>query len=103
MILCGLLLLAGCSTLAPNPLFPDPYTAGGAETEIIFTDLPASCTIEIYSVNGERIRTIIESDGDGQAAWDIKNESGEAVQSGLYNYIIKSSEGEKKGKLIIKK
>jgi hypothetical protein len=96
------LLLLGCAEeQSPNPLFPDPYISG--DTNITFTDLASSCTIEIYTLERELVRTITETNGDGQAVWDIMNEKGEEVASGVYLYVIESDEGSKKGKLIITK
>jgi hypothetical protein len=94
-------LAAGCAENSSNYLFPDPYVAGQGYNEIVFTDLPASCTIDILTVNGDVVRTIVESDGDGQAAWDLRNSSGKELTSGLYLYIIESTQEVKRGKLVI--
>jgi flagellar hook assembly protein FlgD len=96
-------LLAGCAEQTAQPLFPDPYVTSEGHTDITFTDLASSCTIEIYTLERELVRTISETDGDGQAVWDVRNEKGEAVGSGVYLYVIKSSQDSKKGKLIITK
>ena len=90
--------LAGCSDPQAGYIFPDPYLSG--DTEIVFTDLPASCTIEVFTLNGERVKTITEDDGDGQAVWNVRNDAGDLLGSGLYTYIIRS-ETEEKGKLVI--
>jgi hypothetical protein len=90
--------LAGCSDPRPGYVFPDPCLSGS--TEIVFTDLPASCTIEVYTLSGERVKTLVESDGDGQAIWDIRNDAGELLGSGLYTYIIRSDQ-EEQGKIVI--
>jgi flagellar hook assembly protein FlgD len=100
--LAGLLLAAGCAEkLKSNYVFPDPYLSGTGTAQITFTDLPASCTIDIYTLNGDPVRTITESDGDGQAVWDLKNGGGEQMASGIYKYVIKTGSDEKKGKLVI--
>ncbi len=103
VLACGLLLMTGCAKYASNPLFPDPSLAAGGGAKITFTDLPSSCTIEVYTLPGDRVISIVESDGDGQAVWDLKNEAGEPVGAGLYDYVINSSEGKKNGILVIKK
>ena len=96
--------MAGCSTSSfDNSPFPDPYIYGEGDQEIVFIDLPAVCTIEIKTVSGDLIKTIIENDGDGEAIWDVTNEDGEKVGSGVYLYVIKSAEGERSGKIIITK
>ena len=98
--------IAGCSTTLPkaDKPFPNPYyVVSGGTAEVTFTDLSACCTIEISTSTGNLLRTIFETDGDGQATWDLKNDSGENLTGGLYLYIIKSSEGDRKGKIIITK
>lgn len=96
-------LLTGCAEHSPNSPFPDPYVFSKGHTEIVFTDIPASCEILILNLDGDVVRTILENDGDGQASWDVKNKAGEDLTAGIYLYIIKSSEGERKGKLIVSK
>jgi len=81
--------------------FPNPFKPSSGHTIITFTNLAAQCTIRIYSVSGELVKTIQETDGDGQKTWDVKNESGEGLRSGLYLYVISSSADTKKGKLVV--
>jgi len=96
-------LMSGCSTSFDNSPFPDPYIYGEGDQEIVFIDLPAACTIEIKTMSGDLIKTILENDGDGQASWDVTNEDGEKVGSGIYLYVIKSAEEERSGKIMITK
>ncbi len=104
MMLTAGSLLSGCSSVsgpvARSP-FPDPFSAALGHTTITFVDLPASCTIEIYTLTGTLVRTLTETDGDAEHIWDVKNDAGEDVVSGVYNYVIKSSSGELSGKLTI--
>ncbi len=81
--------------------FPNPFKPSSGHTIITFTNLAAQCTIRVYSVSGELVKTIQETDGDGQKTWDVKNESGEGLRSGLYLYVISSSADTKKGKLVV--
>lgn len=99
----GACLVVGCASVnnIQNPEMPNPYTAGLGQNQIIFNDLDASCTIKIYTLSGELVRTIVESDGDGQAVWDTKNEAGDALESGTYQYLIENSGRQKKGKIVI--
>ena len=96
--------ITGCSTSSfDNSPFPDPCIYSEGDEEIVFIDLPASCRIEIKTVFGDLIKTIIENDGDGEASWDLTNDAGEGVGSGVYLYLIKSTEEEKSGKIMITK
>ena len=98
-----LILVGGCSNRFSNSVFPDPCLFSQGHNQIFFTDLPASCTIEITTLTGDLVRTIVESDGDGEASWDVKNQAGEEMGSGIYLYLIKSPGEVKKGKLVITK
>ncbi|MBN2057848.1 MAG: T9SS type A sorting domain-containing protein [Candidatus Saganbacteria bacterium] len=103
MFIAGL-LLSGCTeTVTTSQVFPDPYVMGQGSNEVVFIDLAAVCTIEITMLDGSLVRRISETDGDGQASWDLKNQAGEDVVSGIYLYLIKSQSQEAKGRLIINK
>jgi flagellar hook assembly protein FlgD len=78
---------------------PNPYTS--VANQVTFVDLPATCTITVYTLEGARVRAIQESDGDGVAYWDTKNETGGTVESGTYQFVISSLTGQKKGKVVI--
>ena len=103
LLLALCLFMAGCETVTfvPDKPFPNPYVVEPGVTEIYFNDLAAVCTIEITTSTGVPVRTITESDGDGQAVWDLKNEAGEDLTAGIYLYIIKDAERTRKGKVII--
>jgi titin len=81
--------------------FPVPFNPGEGHTQITFTNLAQTCTIRIFTLSGDLVKTIQETDGDGQAAWDVKNESGFDIVSGVYIYHIKSEDDSKTGKLLI--
>jgi len=80
--------------------FPNPCRArdGG---NAIFTNLTENCEIKIYNIAGEFVRKINEQT-EGTAEWDLKNDEGEDVASGLYIYVITNQKDErKKGKLVV--
>jgi len=64
--------------------------------------LPSSCKIRIYTISGELIRELEETDGDGTYIWqDIEDKKGRELSSGVYIYIIDSGEEKKSGKIMI--
>ena len=80
--------------------YPNPAATAG---RFVFTNLTAKASIAIYTISGELFRSITENDGDGNAEWDMKNDSGEAVSRGMYIYLITNNNGEKKsGKIAVK-
>jgi len=56
--------------------------------------------IRIFTVSGERVRTISKDDTGADAFWDVRNDGGSQVASGLYLYIIDAGT-RKTGKLIV--
>lgn len=86
---------------------PDPYRENDtadrfgpyAGPEIRFFNLPAVATIRIYTMNGERVRTLehVQRSGGvsgGQIVWDLKNEHQRDVISGVYLYAVQTPSGE---------
>ena len=79
----------------PNPVNP---TTG---QPVIFQSLPAdpSMTIEIYTLDMKKVKTLYNGNGINAAAfgnsaeWNGKNESGQYVASGVYLYIVRSQFG----------
>jgi hypothetical protein len=68
----------------PNP------ARGGAPASIAFS-LPASgrATLRVYGARGERVRTLVDGElppGPGTATWNLLDEAGRAVPSGIYYY-----------------
>jgi hypothetical protein len=60
---------------------------------ITFDGLPANSTIKIFTVSGRWVKTI--SNANGLATWDVKNDSGDMVASGLYIYLVTDDQGNK--------
>jgi hypothetical protein len=92
----------------PVPFRPHgPNSGSGAgrtgreETGITFTELPAQGTIEVFNVRGERVWRSDIPNASGQLRWDVRNQSGQPVASGVYLYVIQSPKDKKTGKLAI--
>ena len=75
--------------------FPNPYYgANRAETDkvsrfITFNHLPTRATIRIFNLAGALVRTIEKNDATTQfQRWDLQNENGLPVASGLYIVFI---------------
>jgi len=56
-----------------------------------FTNLPSQCTIYIFTVDANLVKTIHHNSNSGTATWDLKAEGGREVSSGTYMYLVKSS------------
>lgn len=87
---------------------PNPFVIGegssqpGDQDVIQFVNVPNPCTIRIYSVRGDLIKTLYAPEGKGAiVSWDQATDYGQYVTSGIYIYHIESQMGEKIGKLAI--
>ena len=108
-----ILLAALCAFISPSSMgsastplanahaFPVPFVPSRGDNRTTFTDLSSVATIRIYSINGDLIQTLHESDGDGLYVWDGKSSDGGDLASGVYIYHVQSPTDEKKGKLVI--
>ena len=82
-------------------VFPNPFKPSEGHTQMTFASLSSACTIKIFNLSGDLVKTIVEDDGDGYTTWDVKNQAGEELASGLYFYVIKSDTETRKGKFIV--
>jgi hypothetical protein len=82
--------------------FPSPFIASkSSDGKIWFTGLGQSGTIRIYTSEGRLVRELSIEGGTEQWAWDVRNDSGEPVASGLYSYVIKNDKESKTGRLAV--
>jgi hypothetical protein len=97
----------GKISVYPNPFKPN---SGLGHTHITFGSkrdisrrLTRYATIRIYDVAGDLIKTLEVVPADkGQKVWNVRNEAGKEVASGVYIYLITNPQGEKCiGKLAI--
>lgn len=70
----------------PNPVRPNQ--AGNAKT-LTFTNLSRDVTVRIFTLAGRLVRKV-EHMADPYT-WDLRNDSGEHVQSGVYFYVVTDS------------
>jgi len=81
--------------------YPNPCRVGAGENSIMFANLTKEATIKILTPSGQVIRTLEEKDGNGGVSWDLRNEQGEMVASGIYVFYVVSNNDSKKGKLAV--
>lgn len=84
--------------VAPNPYIGAASwerasgSIGRGERKIEFFNLPLECTIRIFNIRGELVRTI-EHEGsmeDGSASWDLRSNDSEDVAYGIYFYHVEA-------------
>ena len=69
-------------------VYPNPVKLGDQNQNLTFANLTKNASIVIFSINGEKIKSLIENNGDGGTNWDLKNENGIAISSGVYIYRV---------------
>jgi len=112
----SLLTSANSNILNKVRVVPNPYVVssileqqssfrGRGERFIRFINLPARCTIRIYTINGDLVRKLEHNsavDGSGVERWDLLTKDGLEVSFGLYIYHIEAPGiGSKVGKFAI--
>jgi hypothetical protein len=68
-------------------VYPNPcYTS--KNYQLTFAGLTENVTIKIFNITGELVRTLQKNDKGDKTNWDLKNEAGEKVASGIYIYLV---------------
>jgi hypothetical protein len=108
--------------VVPNPYRTDmdyTYEGGGWEglgrqwvedkRVVWFIHLPPKCTIRIFTIAGEVVKTISHDDAQreanglavGQEEFILLSESNRALASGIYVYLVESEYGTQTGKFVV--
>jgi len=82
-------------------VYPNPCNLGKGCTGVTFTRLTLDATVRIYTISGELVRTIKKSSNMDSVGWDLRNDGGRQVASGLYLYLNEGNGTVKKGKMVI--
>ncbi|MCK5077011.1 MAG: T9SS type A sorting domain-containing protein, partial [Calditrichia bacterium] len=76
-------------------VFPNPYYAFNSEStsrfdaHVTFNNLPEKATIRIFNLIGEQVKKFDKESSSQFLKWDLKNESGLPVGSGIFIVHIK--------------
>ena len=92
---------ASSNDVSSVSVYPNPYygthaiESSRADKYVSFNHLPAEATIDIYSLGGVFVRSIDKTDATQFAQWDLMNQYGYPVASGMYVARVKSGGEEK--------
>ncbi len=78
----------------PQPVRPE-------HKQLIFAKLPQNTQIQIFTLNGQRVRSFYKTNDNGGVVWDLRDQNGRRVGSGIYFYRIECHGKERIGKLVI--
>jgi len=89
------------SELSGMRIYPRPWRADRhSAVPITFDQLTSDVTISIFTLSGHLVRKL--NSAGGIATWDLNNDSGDRVASGIYLYVVKTSDGQSsRGQLAI--
>lgn len=69
--------------------------------QIQFVNLPPECTIYIFTVDADLVKTIYHNSNNGTEVWDLRAEGGREIASGVYIYVVKSGDIEYKERFAV--
>ena len=99
------ILLAKTEDLENVFIYPSPAKISGGS--VTFANIPQYAEILIYSLSGNKINHIFETDGNGGLTWDFRDFNGSTISTGVYLFLIKQLDnnknevGRKIGKLAV--
>lgn len=69
--------------------------------QIQFVNLPPECTIYIFTVDADLVKTIYHASTNGTEVWDLRAEGGREIAPGVYIYLVKSGDIEFKERFAV--
>lgn len=91
-------------SLVLQPNYPNPFNP--STTLAFYLPKTGEASLEIYNLKGQKVKTLLKgmiTAGKHSLVWNGKDESGQAVASGVYFGILKSDEERKSTKMILAK
>ena len=67
-------------------VYPNPVKIKDGTSKITFANLPTHVRITIWSIDGNKIGEVEETDGNGGVDFNLRNLDGELLSSGVYIY-----------------
>jgi len=90
--------------VAPNPYKGSAPWLRAQEVgdKIMFLNVPRRARITIYTLSGDKVISLENKTGEGGVEWNLLNEKGLKVVSGVYIYKVEDEKGNYKiGKFMI--
>jgi len=75
--------------IVPNPYYAySKYETSIVDNRIKITNLPETCTITIFNINGQLVKSISKDNVLTSIDWDLKNHKGIPIAGGVYIFHI---------------
>ncbi len=88
--------------VVPNPyivssLFEEEFGELRREPirQMRFVNLPPSCSISIFTLDGDLVQTLYHTSGTGVYTWDLRTAGGREITTGVYLYHVKTETAER--------
>jgi len=86
----------------PNPYKPNSTGSKFLATNITFSRLTGHVTVRVYDISGQLVYNTEQDTPYGTLTWDVTNNKGSKLASGVYIYLITDRQGHKaKGKVAV--
>jgi hypothetical protein len=101
------------SDLAKIKVVPNPYLVSSKYEEefgilvkepirqLKFNNLPAVCTIRIFTMAGDKVKTIEHNSDNGTETWDMRTDGNREIAPGVYIYQVKTTSAENIGRFAV--
>ncbi len=86
--------LLGSVRVVPNPYSPSAKFGRQSfpgEPRVQFVNLPDKAKVDIYTVAGDKVRSLVHDVGTDALDWDLTNNNGKSVAPGIYVYYVTAS------------
>ncbi|MFQ5866358.1 MAG: T9SS type A sorting domain-containing protein, partial [bacterium] len=81
--------------------YPNPFRGNSGHEYVTIAGLTREATVKILDVSGRLLRTLQETDGNGGVQWNLKDEAGNLVASGIYIFYVVGAGKKAVGKLAV--
>jgi hypothetical protein len=92
-------LIKGTNNIEQMMVYPQPVTA--EKGWVMFSNIALGTSIKIFDMNGHYVTELKEEDQNGGVRWDLRDQSGSSVSSGIYIYYATFENQTKLGKFTI--
>jgi len=82
-------------------VYPNPVNITLKGEYIRFLNIPAEADLNIFNMAGKRMARLSSQDNPGVRTWNLRNETGESVASGIYIFYVKGDNIQQTGKFSI--
>ncbi|OGF45286.1 MAG: hypothetical protein A2231_11185 [Candidatus Firestonebacteria bacterium RIFOXYA2_FULL_40_8] len=94
---------AAAVDLNGTKVYPNPWNPAVAPLGVVIDGLTKTAEIRIYTVAGELVTVLNETDGNGRSIWNGKNSEGNNAASGIYIAVVKNGSELKRVKIGIER